>query len=200
MLVAVYAPILAALAEHVRRETFISILSGVFENVQKELSVADGCVIEGTVINSILFRGVKVAKGAVVKDSIVFQESEIAQNSRLNCVIADKQVRILENRELSGLLFGDGLFPDGFYAGFRLFLRFLCRGFCRRLGFGFRRGFGDNVPLAWRNQYCGLFKYDYKGTVYYFIDNEYYFKRPALYGYYDDGERFAFLSRAVAVE
>lgn len=53
-----------------------------------------------------------------------------------------------------------------------------------------------NVPLAWRNQYCGLFKYDYKGTVYYFIDNEYYFKRPALYGYYDDGERFAFLSRA----
>lgn len=54
-----------------------------------------------------------------------------------------------------------------------------------------------NVPLAWRNQYCGLFKYNYKGTVYYFIDNEYYFKRPNLYGYYDDGERFAFLSRAV---
>lgn len=69
--------------------------------VQNSL-IADGCVIEGTVINSILFRGVKVAKGAVVKDSIVFQESEIAQNSRLNCVIADKQVRILENRELSG--------------------------------------------------------------------------------------------------
>ncbi len=55
-----------------------------------------------------------------------------------------------------------------------------------------------NVPLAWRNQYCGLFKYNYRGTVYYFIDNEYYFKRPNLYGYYDDGERFAFLSRAVA--
>lgn len=54
-----------------------------------------------------------------------------------------------------------------------------------------------NVPLAWRNQYCGLFKYDYNGTVYYFVDNEYYFKRPNLYGYYDDGERFAFLSRAV---
>ena len=49
-----------------------------------------------------------------------------------------------------------------------------------------------NVPLAWRNQYCGLFKYNYRGTVYYFIDNEYYFKRPNLYGYYDDGERFAF--------
>jgi starch synthase len=54
-----------------------------------------------------------------------------------------------------------------------------------------------NVPLAWRNQYCGLFKYNRDGTVYYFIDNEYYFKRPNLYGYYDDGERFAFLSRAV---
>ena len=54
-----------------------------------------------------------------------------------------------------------------------------------------------NVPLAWRNQYCGLFKLTHRGTVYYFIDNEYYFKRPNLYGYYDDGERFAFLSRAV---
>ena len=54
-----------------------------------------------------------------------------------------------------------------------------------------------NVPLAWRQQYCGLFKYNHNGTVYYFIDNEYYFKRPNLYGYYDDGERFAFFSRAV---
>ena len=64
--------------------------------------IADGCVIEGTVINSILFRGVKVAKGAVVKDSIVFQESSIAGGSRLNCVIANKGVTILEGRELSG--------------------------------------------------------------------------------------------------
>lgn len=64
--------------------------------------IADGCIIEGTVINSILFRGVRVEKGAVVKNSIVFQESSIASGSRLNCVIADKQVRILEGRELSG--------------------------------------------------------------------------------------------------
>lgn len=64
--------------------------------------IADGCIIEGTVINSILFRGVKVAKGAVVKDSIVFQESSIDGGSRLNCVIADKNVHILEGRELSG--------------------------------------------------------------------------------------------------
>lgn len=54
-----------------------------------------------------------------------------------------------------------------------------------------------NVPLAWRNQYCGLFSYEHRGVTYYFVDNEYYFKRPNLYGYYDDGERFAFLSRAV---
>ena len=53
------------------------------------------------------------------------------------------------------------------------------------------------VPVAWRNQYCGLFRYEHKGVTYYFIDNEYYFKRTGLYGYGDDGERFAFFSRAV---
>ena len=53
------------------------------------------------------------------------------------------------------------------------------------------------VPLAWRMQYCGLFRLEEDGTVYYFVDNEYYFKRNSLYGYGDDGERFAFLSRAV---
>jgi starch synthase len=53
------------------------------------------------------------------------------------------------------------------------------------------------VPVAWRNQYCGLFKYEHGGVTYYFIDNEYYFKRSGLYGYGDDGERFAFFSRAV---
>lgn len=54
-----------------------------------------------------------------------------------------------------------------------------------------------SVVLAWRNQYCGVFEYDYRGIKYYFIDNEYYFKRPNLYGFYDDGERFAFFSKAV---
>lgn len=52
------------------------------------------------------------------------------------------------------------------------------------------------VGLAWRNQYCGLFRYEYGGVTYYFVDNEYYFKRPNIYGYYDDAERFAFFSRA----
>ena len=53
------------------------------------------------------------------------------------------------------------------------------------------------VPLAWRNQYCGLFELVHNGVTFYFIDNEFYFKRTGLYGYGDDGERFAFLSRAV---
>lgn len=53
-----------------------------------------------------------------------------------------------------------------------------------------------NVRLAWRNQYCGLFRMENEGVVYYFVDNEYYFKRVNIYGYYDDAERFAFLSRA----
>lgn len=52
------------------------------------------------------------------------------------------------------------------------------------------------VPLAWRNQYCGILEGEYEGITYYFIDNEYYFKRQGLYGHYDDGERFAFFSRA----
>ena len=53
------------------------------------------------------------------------------------------------------------------------------------------------VPLAWRNQYCGVYEGEADGVKYYFIDNEYYFKRGGLYGHYDDGERFAFFSKAV---
>lgn len=53
------------------------------------------------------------------------------------------------------------------------------------------------VHLAWRNQYCGIFSYVKDGVTFYFIDNEFYFKRPGCYGYYDDGERFAFFSRSV---
>lgn len=53
------------------------------------------------------------------------------------------------------------------------------------------------VHLAWRNQYCGIFTYVKDGVTFYFIDNEFYFKRPGCYGYFDDGERFAFFSRSV---
>ncbi len=53
------------------------------------------------------------------------------------------------------------------------------------------------VPLGWRNQYCGLFKYELDGVTYYLLDNEYYFKRSSIYGYFDDAERFMFFSKAV---
>jgi len=54
-----------------------------------------------------------------------------------------------------------------------------------------------NVPLGWRNQYCGILKGEQDGITYYLIDNEYYFKRDSLYGHYDDGERFSYFSKAV---
>ena len=54
-----------------------------------------------------------------------------------------------------------------------------------------------SVPVAWRRQYCGVFEAKYNGVIYYLLDNQYYFKRPGLYGHYDDAERFAFFARAV---
>ena len=54
-----------------------------------------------------------------------------------------------------------------------------------------------HVHLAWRTPYCGLFELKKDGVTYYFVDNEYYFKRKDIYGHYDDAERFAFFSRAV---
>ena len=57
--------------------------------------------------------------------------------------------------------------------------------------------FNFNVTLAWRTPYCGIFELKRDGVTYYFVDNEYYFKRAGLYGHYDDAERFAFFSRAV---
>ncbi|MRN54522.1 glycogen synthase GlgA [Paenibacillus monticola] len=53
------------------------------------------------------------------------------------------------------------------------------------------------VPLGWRNQYCGIERLVYEGIPVYFVDNEYYFGRDGIYGYMDDGERFAFYNRAV---
>jgi starch synthase len=53
------------------------------------------------------------------------------------------------------------------------------------------------VPVSWRRQYCGIFEAKIDGVIFYFIDNEYYFKRDGIYGHYDDAERFAFFSRAI---
>lgn len=54
-----------------------------------------------------------------------------------------------------------------------------------------------SVQLSWRRQYCGVYAYKYGSATYYFIDNEYYFRRSSIYGQYDDGERFAFFCHAV---
>lgn len=53
------------------------------------------------------------------------------------------------------------------------------------------------ISLSWRRLYCGLFRLERDGVTWYFIDNEYYFKRGSLYGHGDDIERFAFFSRAI---
>ena len=53
------------------------------------------------------------------------------------------------------------------------------------------------MQLSWRTQYVGVFQLEHEGVTYYFVDNEYYFKRDGLYGYNDDCERFAYFSKAV---
>ena len=53
------------------------------------------------------------------------------------------------------------------------------------------------VSLGWRSLYCGVEKLQHRGITWYFIDNEYYFKREKAYGYFDDGERIAFFAKAI---
>jgi glucose-1-phosphate adenylyltransferase len=64
--------------------------------------IADGCVIEGVVENSILFRGVKVGKGTVIKNSILLQNTYTGEDVYLNCVVTDKNVTIKNGKMLSG--------------------------------------------------------------------------------------------------
>ena len=64
--------------------------------------IGNGCIIEGRVENSILFRGVTVHKGAYIKDSIVMQKCDIAENSVIENVICDKNVRITRGKWLKG--------------------------------------------------------------------------------------------------
>ena len=64
--------------------------------------IADGCVIEGVVENSILFRGVKVGKGTVIKNSILLQNTYTGDDVYLNCVVTDKNVTIKNGKMLSG--------------------------------------------------------------------------------------------------
>lgn len=64
--------------------------------------VANGCIIEGTVENSILFRGVRIGKGAVVRDSILMQKCVIEEDSSLDHVILDKEVYVTRGNKLAG--------------------------------------------------------------------------------------------------
>jgi len=64
--------------------------------------IADGCVIEGVVENSVLFRGVKVGKGTVIKNSILLQNTYTGEDVYLNCVVTDKDVTIKNGKMLSG--------------------------------------------------------------------------------------------------
>ena len=70
--------------------------------VVKNSLIADGCIIEGKVENSIVFRGVKVGKGTVVKNCILLQDTYVGDNVNLNCVVTDKNVVIKDERTLSG--------------------------------------------------------------------------------------------------
>ncbi len=68
----------------------------------KNSLIADGCQIEGTVKNSIIFRGARVAKGAVVENSILMQDAFVGEDAKLNCVIMDKNTVITPKKVLSG--------------------------------------------------------------------------------------------------
>lgn len=68
----------------------------------KNSFIANGCLIEGTVENSIIFRGVKIKKGAVVKNSIIMQKTEVEEDAVLENVIADKQVAVTQQKVVVG--------------------------------------------------------------------------------------------------
>lgn len=64
--------------------------------------IADGCIIDGNVENSILFRGVKVGKGSVIKNSILNQDTDVSEKTSLEYVVTDKNVKIYNKKEIKG--------------------------------------------------------------------------------------------------
>ena len=74
---------------------------GLNADVKNSL-VADGCVIDGKVENCVLFRGVKIGKGADVKNCVLMQDTIVGDNSTLKCVITDKDVVVQNNKKLIG--------------------------------------------------------------------------------------------------
>jgi len=71
-------------------------------SVVKNSLIADGCTIDGTVENCILFRGVKIGRGAVVKNCILYQDTVVGENVFMNCVISDKNTVIRDGNVLAG--------------------------------------------------------------------------------------------------
>lgn len=74
---------------------------GLESNIKNSL-IADGCVIEGTVENSVIFRGVKIGKGTVVKNSVIMQGTVIGSNCSVTSVITDKNVEVGDGKQLTG--------------------------------------------------------------------------------------------------
>ena len=68
----------------------------------KNSLLADGCVIEGTVENSVLFRGCQVKKGAVVKNCVLMQDTVVEPDCDVEYVVTDKNVHITEGKKLTG--------------------------------------------------------------------------------------------------
>lgn len=83
------------------------------ESKVKNSFIADGCSILGTVENCIVFRGVKIGRGATVKNSIIMQDTQIGENVYMNCVITDKNTVIKDNRILSGVSENPYYVPKG---------------------------------------------------------------------------------------
>lgn len=70
--------------------------------VAKNSIIADGCVIEGEVYDSVLFRGVKIGRGTVVRNCVLMQNTITGENVSMNCIITDKNVVVRDGRTLSG--------------------------------------------------------------------------------------------------
>ena len=109
-----FAANMALLEKNARKELFNSdspvytkvrddmpVVYGIGSNCKNSL-IADGCQIEGTVKNSIIFRGARVAKGAVVENSILMQDAFVGEDAKLNCVVMDKNTVITPKKVLSG--------------------------------------------------------------------------------------------------
>ncbi|MEG2086860.1 MAG: glucose-1-phosphate adenylyltransferase subunit GlgD [Angelakisella sp.] len=85
---------------------------GLNARVQNSL-VADGCIIEGEVKNSIIFRGVRIGKGARVENCILMQDTLVEENASLDYVISDKNVIVTNSRRLAGYLTYPSYLPKG---------------------------------------------------------------------------------------